>query len=76
MEDPLFVCEVGQSQLSALETKSGGRRSVKERQQSLIKTWCHLLEVSHWKTTFVGEGDAIRAAVKETIVRQIAKNIA
>jgi hypothetical protein len=45
VEDPLFVCEVGQSQLSALESKSAGRRSVKERQQALIKTWCDLLEV-------------------------------
>ncbi|XP_028417505.1 uncharacterized protein LOC114541907 [Dendronephthya gigantea] len=45
VEDPLFVCEVGQSQLSALESKSAGRRSVKERQQSLISTWCDLLEV-------------------------------
>ena len=39
------MCEVGQSQLSVLESNSAGRRSVKERQQALIKTWCDLLEV-------------------------------
>lgn len=50
------MCEVGQSQLSALESKSAGRRSVKERQQALVRTWCDLLEVE--QTLFVIMGGA------------------
>lgn len=45
IEDPIFVCEVGQSKLNSFDTNSTGRKSVKERQQALIKAWCDLLEV-------------------------------
>ena len=45
MEDPLFVCEVGQSLISAEESKKGGRKSQKEKQKILTDTWSKLLEV-------------------------------
>ncbi|EDO39453.1 predicted protein [Nematostella vectensis] len=46
VEDPLFVCEVAQSLITAEENKKGGgRKSVKEKQQILTRIWSRILEV-------------------------------
>ena len=48
MEDPIFVCEVAQSLVNqASNSKTGGRKSVKEKQKILTQTWSKLLEVMH-----------------------------
>ncbi|XP_033105563.1 uncharacterized protein LOC117107864 [Anneissia japonica] len=42
-EDPLFMCEMGQSMLNAIEA-TAGRRSQTEKQQDILKVWNRLLE--------------------------------
>ncbi|XP_072026117.1 uncharacterized protein [Amphiura filiformis] len=42
-EDPLFMCEIGQSLMAAQEAKMG-RRSTKEKQGDILQIWSRLLE--------------------------------
>ena len=44
-EDPLFMCEIGQSLMAEQEAKLG-RRSTKEKQGDIMSLWSRLLEVS------------------------------
>ncbi|XP_077981616.1 uncharacterized protein LOC144436648 [Glandiceps talaboti] len=42
-EDPLFMCEIGESVFKSRET-SGGKLSKKEKQTELLNIWCRLLD--------------------------------
>ena len=44
MEDPLFVCTFGQSQMSAINPIEK-KRTVNAEKESTIQSWCKLLQV-------------------------------
>ncbi|XP_071809867.1 uncharacterized protein [Asterias amurensis] len=66
-EDPSFICDIGQSQMTSLDA-AAGRRTPKERKADLLKIWSRLLEtvtLRHRLVETAGETELLSKLYRE-----------